>query len=66
MNNYQDVIEGLSEALKISDEIQSKQNTIIAQLQHQISLERQRVICQEKIIKVFKAQLEEYAELLAK
>jgi len=57
MNDYEDIAESYKEALDISEKIVQTQNEVIANLQHQESLWKQRIRCQDKIIKVLKEQL---------
>jgi len=54
---YEDIAESYKEALDISEKIVKKQNEIIGSLQHQENLWKQRVLCQEKIIKVLKEEI---------
>lgn len=63
MNDYTDITEAYKESCEQAEKIIVKQTEQIGILSHEISLHKQRIICQEKIIKVLKQQLKIMQEL---
>lgn len=58
MNNYKDIAEAYKESCEQAEKIITKQTEQIGILQHEISLHKQLLLCQEKMLKVLKQQLE--------